>query len=155
MDYIRNAIREAKENKIFSKGDLLNNKRIKISYNDGEFEFEIKNTLENIAQFIMFSAIFAEKNGDNYYSVQFYATPKNEDYLNIFMNTMGYLIDLCADVEYLEELKKILIPLQQEYESCICNGTAFPEYKVIMYESEASDNERVLSSFDLDVFFKE
>lgn len=134
----RDFIRERKEQNTFTKEKLLSEDRIEVSYNDGDFEFCIKNTLSNIAQFIMFTAVYAAANNDSDYSVAFYIEYES------FMNTMGYFIDLCANTEYLEALKKELIPLQLEYEECVFNNKDIPEYTFVMFEGDRK--ERIVSS---------
>lgn len=139
----RDLIRAKREQNTFTKEDLLKGDRITVSYNDGDFEIEIANTLHNIAQFIMFTAVYAKMNEDSDYGTVFYTSE-----FESFMNTMGYYIDLCANLDYLEELKKVLVPLQLEYEKCLFEGKKLPEYTFLMFDKYDDDKVKIVSSYE-------
>ena len=128
----RSIVRENKER--FSKELLLNQERV-LTMIDGSESFIIKGTIENICNFIMFVNSLAKREGESV-DLQFSLDTNTGWYDDLFMNTIGHYIDLCSNTEYLEEVKKFLIPLQLDFEEKLYSGENLPSYSFIYFENE-------------------
>lgn len=111
MSNIWSLINEEIRNNPITKEEILNEDSIMCSVDDN-IEIIIKNTFENISNFIIMKNY--AMNGNS--TIDFYINHE------CFMNTIGHYINLCSNLDYLEELKKTLIPLQLEYEKALMEG---------------------------------
>ena len=118
---MRGFVRKNRESNKFTKEKLINQKKV-LAMIDGAEAFVIKGDIENICNFIMAITAIAHNDGGE---ADFQFLPyKNGD-------------------EYLEEVKKTLIPLQKEYERRRFKNLNTLIYEFVAYEN---DNEVIFSN---------
>lgn len=122
---IQSLINNEIRNNSITKEEIMNEKSILCSIDDSE-EFIIKNTFENVSNFITTISYAMEEDT----TIDFYINDE------CFMNTIGHFISLCSNPHYLEELKKVLIPLQLEYEKTIASGEDFNRTFLALVDNE-------------------
>lgn len=139
---IKNFIRENLKDNKFNAKDLTNAKQVMLIIDDCE-EVIIKGDIQNICNAIIGLSVHNMRFNGATCDLQFIL---NDEY---FMNTIGMYLDLCANLEYLEEVKKILIPMQLEVEKHLYEGTLdkLPEYKFVILD-ENSDESFTWSSYE-------
>ena len=134
---LRDIVRENLKNKTFTKDDLLKPEYI-LAVIDDEEDILIVNNLQNIVNFIMCVAKKSENNGFACPDMQFYCNHE------IFMCTMGYYLDLVANLSYLEDIRNLLIDEQTRYEELLIEGLDTPDYsfeaivngEIVVYKSQ-------------------
>lgn len=141
---MRQCIRDNRNNNVFSKDQLMNQEKV-LAFIDCFEAFLLKGNVENICNFIMAVTALAKEDGESNDLQFMYCKDGNSSYSSdFFMNTMGCYIDLCANLDYLEEVKKVLIPLQLDFEQKCFNGEKFPEYSFIAFED---GQEKIYSNY--------
>lgn len=140
---MRQCIRDNRDNNVFSKEQLMNQEKV-LAFIDWSEAFLLKGNVENICNFIMAVTALAKEDGESDNFQFMYYKDGKETYSDLFMNTIGCYIDLCANLDYLEEVKKVLIPLQLDFEQKCFNGEKFPEYSFIAFED---GQEKIYSNY--------
>lgn len=122
---IQNLINNEIRNNSITKEEIMNEKSLFCSVDDSE-EIIIKNTFENVSNFIIMAAYAIEED----VTIDFYINDE------CFMNTVGHYINLCSNSSYLEDLKKVLVPLQLEYEKALASGEGFNRTFLALVDDE-------------------